>query len=312
MPAAHWRLDGSKRKINEDLGAWQNEHTVSLSKKSHKIGIFFFYFSKASLTIILFNPFLTHYVHCFLDNQDKDVCHMPPLQTFTKIAGNTISKRHIRFPDCGFQNICVVEPKFGERSHFGKIISLEKSGFKPIYTSTVKCEIDMEGRIMNHLSDFFSYRYEFPLVQAENFLSLEWKRVLSILPHKKEKMYEIVCTLRIDEFQDDKKNPGGMKSENREKGIILAAKYSFSYCQEGAITLEENNATLRRGFVDTSHYYRGNLASNSLIGTIIICLSCGVSLIAKKAAAEFLKAGVMNVALILPWGYPEKPHNENE
>jgi len=225
---------------------------------------------------------------------------MPPIQTFTTVAGGSISTRRISLPDRTFKNMDVLGPDFESRCHFGKISSLEKSGFKRIQSSKVACKINMDGLLVDHAGDFFSYRYEFSFLHAESFLSLEWKRVLSVFLDKKRTITEMACTLLVDEFQKSENRQGGPQKE-KESGIILAAKYSFSYCQEGAITLEENNFPVRRGFVDTGHYTRGNLTNNPYIGTMVMSLSTQVNPAAKKAAAEILDAGALNVALVLSW-----------
>ena len=217
----------------------------------------------------------------------KSRVKMAPTYRFTTVSNGSIRiKEETRPRDtcaCDFQ---LFSSRRSSRN-FGEIRSL--SGFRCLLSSQVACQIDFEGRIIDHEGSNPAYRYEFGLLRFEDYLAYEWKRVIKDFSPDRGKMSGMAYNLLIDEFS----------KSGKPEGILIAARYSFSYYEEGGITLEENGFEVRRGFVDTSHYLRGGPIENSYVGVIVAGITPNVDEAARRAAAEFRRAGAINVALFL-------------
>gem|GEM_PF-4705958 len=212
---------------------------------------------------------------------------MAPTYRFTTVEKGSIKTLEETKPRDTYPGVFQLFSPGRSNRNFGEIRSLSR--FRRLFSSQVVCQIDLEGRIIDHEGSNPAYRYEFGILRFEDYLAHEWKRVIKDFIPDRGKMSDMACKLRIDEFG---------KSEKPE-GTLIAVSYSFSYYEEGRITLEENDFEIRRGFVDTGHYLRGGPIENSYVGVIVASITPDVNAEARRTAAEFRRAGAINVALFL-------------
>ena len=201
---------------------------------------------------------------------------------FTTIRGKEISSKKAECGPYAWINAAPLSYDFETRSNFGEFRSLARAGFHRAFSSKVSYCLDGQGRMTDSTQDT-PCRYEFPSQPIEDFISGEWIRAYSALSAGKGNPSDRRCTIKFDEFQ---KTGGGAEA-------VFVAKYSFSWHDEGKITLEGE------GMTDTGHYLRGDLTNNIYVGALAISLSPNTNEIARKVADELKKCGVLNVALVL-------------